>query len=83
MVHLATERTITINMYKLFATFCILVNGVAECTTYDDNDKKIYKDLKTCEERAEVRFYETAGGFMQYNILFESIVIGCKGGDES
>ena len=52
-------------MYELFATFCILVNGVPECTTYSDNKKIIYKDLKTCEERAEYRFYETAGGFMQ------------------
>jgi len=70
-------------MYELFATFCILVNGVPECTTYSDTQKMIYKDLKTCEERAEYRFYETAGGFIQYNIPFETIVIGCKGGEDS
>ena len=40
-------------------------------------------DSRSRKEKAEYRFYETAGGFMQYNIPFESIVIGCKGGDES
>tara|TARA_B100001093_G_scaffold434808_1_gene432457 strand:- start:204 stop:467 length:264 start_codon:yes stop_codon:yes gene_type:complete len=87
MVHLATERTTLfikyIHMYELFATFCILVNGVPECTTYSDNEKQVYKDLKTCEERAEYRFYETADGFLRYDIPFESIIIGCKGGEES
>ena len=70
-------------MYELFATFCILVNGVPECITYSDTQKQIYKELKACEEMAEHRFYETAEGFIQYNIPFESIVIGCKGGGDS
>ena len=70
-------------MYELFATFCILVNGVPECTTYSDTQEQVYKDLKACEERAEYRFYETADGFLRYDIPFESIIIGCKGGEES
>jgi hypothetical protein len=70
-------------MFKLFATFCILVSGVPECTTYSDNEKKIYNELKECEERAEHRFYETVGGFLKYDIPFESIVIGCEGGEDS
>ena len=83
MAHLATERALNTYMYELFATMCILVNGVSECTTYADTQDQIYKELRACEERAEVRFYETLSGFMMADIPFESIVVGCKGGEES
>jgi hypothetical protein len=70
-------------MFKLFATMCILVNGIPECTTYSDNKDEIFKTLVECEQRAEVRFYETMGGIMAYDIPFESITIGCKGEENS
>ena len=70
-------------MFKLFASMCILVNGIPECTTYSDNKAEIFQTLIECEQKAEVRFYETMGGFISANIPFESITIGCKGWEDS
>ena len=64
-------------MYELFATFCVLVNGVPECTNYDDSDEKIYQELAKCEEMAEYRFYGMTDVFARYQQPYEKIVIGC------
>ena len=64
-------------MYKLFATFCFLVNGAVECTDYNDSDEKIYQELAKCEEMAEYRFYGMTDVFATYKQPYEKIVIGC------
>lgn len=64
-------------MYKLFATFCFLVNGAVECTDYNDTDEKIYQELAKCEEMAEYRFYGMTDLFALYKQPYEKIVIGC------
>ena len=36
-----------------------------------------------CEQAASARFYEMMDGFIQYNIPFEQITIGCEGSEDS
>ena len=65
-------------MYKLFAIMCILVNGESQCTVYNDTQQGEFKDVITCEQQAEYRFYTMMDGFAQYNIPFEKIIVGCE-----
>ena len=57
---------------------CILANGVPECTTYHENTKQIFDTQQLCEQAAEIKFYEMTDTFIQMDIPFESIVIGCE-----
>ena len=65
-------------MFKLFAVMCFLVNGVVECTGYDDSEGKIYQTLSECEKDAEYRFYGLTDVFRQYEQPYEQIIIGCE-----
>jgi len=70
-------------MFKLVATMCLLVNVVPECITYSDSKAELFKTIVECDQKAEVRFYETMAGFMKYDIPFQSITIGCKNDKDS
>jgi len=70
------------DMFNIFATMCLLVNGVVECSTYNDNREGVFQELKACEERAEYRFYETVGGFINNDYPFKSITVGCRSDED-
>ena len=79
MAHLATERaTRKDDMFKVVAFFCILVNGVPECTRYEHNSKTLYPELIACEKVAEEHFYGMMEDFIRFDIPFESLIIGCE-----
>jgi|TARA_B110000444_G_scaffold252158_1_gene281047 hypothetical protein len=65
-------------MFKMFLVMCILANGVPECTTYYEDTKQTYPTQQVCEQAAGVKFYEMTGSFLQNDIPFESIFIGCE-----
>ena len=64
-------------MFKMFAVMCLLTNGAVNCTLYNDSEQQVFPDQTTCEQSASDRFYEMIDGFIQYNIPFETIEIGC------
>ena len=57
---------------------CILANGVPECTTYFEDTGQTFPTQQLCEQAAGDKFYEMTGSFLQNDIPFESIVIGCE-----
>jgi hypothetical protein len=57
---------------------CFLVNGVVECTDYNDSNQKIYMTLAECERDAEYRFYGLTDVFTLYQQPYEKIIIGCQ-----
>jgi hypothetical protein len=65
-------------MFKMVLVMCILVNDVPECTTYYEDTKQTYPTQQVCEQEAGDKFYEMTGAFVQNNIPFESIGIGCE-----
>mgnify|MGYP001184509387 FL=1 len=65
-------------MYKMFLVMCILANGVPECTTYHEDTLQTFTTEQECEQAAGDKFYEMTGAFIQNNIPFESITIGCE-----
>tara|TARA_B100001175_G_scaffold294792_1_gene282341 strand:+ start:83 stop:295 length:213 start_codon:yes stop_codon:yes gene_type:complete len=70
-------------MFKMFAIICLLVNGEPQCTQYSDSHMQIFDNKIACEQAASARFYEMMDGFIQYNIPFEQITIGCEGSEDS
>jgi len=69
-------------MFKMFAVMCLLTNGAVNCTLYNDSEQQVFPDQTTCEQAASDRFYEMMDGFIQYNIPFETIEIGCVESDD-
>tara|TARA_Y100000389_G_scaffold71402_1_gene68097 strand:+ start:256 stop:459 length:204 start_codon:yes stop_codon:yes gene_type:complete len=65
-------------MFKMVLVMCILANGVPECTTYYEDTKQTYPTLELCDQAAEAKFDEMTGTFIQNDIPFESMVIGCE-----
>jgi len=65
-------------MFKMFLVMCLLANGVPECTTYYEDTKQTFPTQELCDQAAEDKFNEMTGAFLQNNIPFESMVIGCE-----
>ena len=57
---------------------CVLVNGELKCTTYDDSNNNVYKELAKCEADAGARFYGLTDVFAYYKQEYESLEIGCE-----
>jgi len=57
---------------------CILANGVPECTTYYEDTRQTFPTQQLCEQSAEAKFDEMTTAFLQNDIPFESMVIGCE-----
>ena len=57
---------------------CILANGVPECTTYYEDTGQTFLTQQQCEQSAEAKFGEMTTAFLQNDIPFESMVIGCE-----
>ena len=69
-------------MFKMFAVMCLLTNGAVNCTLYNDSEQQVFPDQIACEQSASDRFYEMMDGFIQYNIPFETIEIGCVNSED-
>ena len=57
---------------------CILANGVPECTTYHEDTLQTFLTQQQCEQAAGAKFDEMTTAFLQNDIPFESMVIGCE-----
>lgn len=57
---------------------CLLANGVPECTTYYEDTGQTFPTQQLCEQSAEAKFDEMTTAFLQNDIPFESMVIGCE-----
>ena len=65
-------------MFKMFLVMCLLANGVPECTTYYENTGQTYPTQELCDQAAEAKFNEMTTAFLENDIPFESMVIGCE-----
>ena len=75
-------------MFKMFAVICILVwpdytmESELQCTTYYETDGRTFSTVESCEEAAVKKLKMTLAGMDTYGADYESITVGCEGGDD-
>jgi hypothetical protein len=65
-------------MWKIMMVLCVLNNGVPECTTYYETNKRTFATEELCLEGAAIKFDEVYTGFNKMNIPYTRIEIGCE-----